>query len=514
MRAVRRAALVSWGPALGLAGCLVVALGLGPLDLHTQTPGPLDALILAGVLVVLVAAIARRLQFQPPSARAQRVSWWLAAAPTLVDIELGLAIAAGVGAVLAVTGGVASPVHPLVYGVVAFGLTLLTAPGAAVTLVAPVAIEAAWVARSDDPRALLAPAALHVVFVVAAASAHALFLRGLIASHRRRRALRLDREVHAMHERARDYRLIAAALGPASRAARARDEEERLLATGGVSLIGDATAWALATVKRSLGARTVVLAWQGDGDRLKLKELVSDHDAVVATDHLASAGLLGAVVRDRRPIVVAAAKRGQLPYYDDPDLAEGASVVAVPVLEGPHLRGVLCADRDCKFDDGAADLLADAAQQIVRSISAEQVFRAVERAKYEHERFFQAAAMLGRALTPEQVMDTAFDAAGAIVEYDAAVITLYDREQGRHRVAATRLRPGVEPMLDVAALADLEWKDNTGLAAMVVKNRHYLPAGRRAARGDGADLHPQDRSTPPARRWCCCWWPPIWPSAR
>ncbi|MBP8810240.1 MAG: sensor domain-containing diguanylate cyclase [Kofleriaceae bacterium] len=476
MRALRRAAAVTWGPAVGIAACAAVALALGPLDLHTTTPGPLDALILAGVLVVLVAAIGRRLRFQPPSARAQRVSRWLAAAPSLVDVELALAVAAGVGAVLAVTGGVTSPVQPLVYGVVAFGLTLLSAPGAAITIVAPLAIEAAWIARADEPRRLLTPVILHVVFVVAAAAAHALFLRGLVASHRRRRALRLARELHAMHERARDYRLIAAALGPTSRSARARDEEERLLAAGGVSLVDDATAWILSTAKRSLGARTVALAWCGDGDRLKLKDVISDWDDLVAAEALPSTGLFGAVMRDRAPVAVVA-KRGQLPYYEDAAAADGAAVVAVPVLEGTHLRGVLCADRDDRFADGAVELLTDAAQQIVRAIAAEQVFRAVERAKYEHERFFQAAAMLGRALTPEQVMDTAFDAAGAIVEYDAAVITLYDRDKARHRVAAARLRSGVEPLLDPASLADLEWKDNAGLAAMVVKNRHYLPAG-------------------------------------
>ena len=476
-RALRRAAAVTWGPALALAGCVLVAFGLGPIDLHTETPGPRDALSLAAIAVLLGAAIARRLKFEPPSARAQRVSWWLAVAPTLVDVELALAISAGTGALLAVTGGVASPVHPLVYGVVAFGLTLLSTPGAAVALIAPAVIEGAWVARASEPRALLMPAALHAVFLVAAAVAHALFLRGLVASHRRRRALRLEREVHAMHERARDYRLISAALGPASRAARARDDEERLLATGGVSLIGDATAWVLATVKRSLAARTVALAWITDGDKLRLKEIVSDRDDLVAGDQLPTAGLLGAVLRDRAPIVIERAKVGQLPYYDDASVADGAAVVAVPVLEGAHLRGVLCVDRATRFDDGTVELLLDSAQQIVRAIQAEQVFRAVERAKYEHERFFQATALLGRALTPEQVMETAFEAAAAIVEYDGAVITLYDRDAARHRIAAVRTRAGTAPLLDAAALTGVEWKDNAGLAAMVVKNRHYLPAG-------------------------------------
>jgi len=103
------------------------------------------------------------------------------------------------------------------------------------------------------------------------------------------------------------------------------------------------------------------------------------------------------------------------------------------------------------------------------------VFRAVERAKYEHERFYQETAVLGRALTPEQVMETALDACAAIVEYDAAVIALYDKTRKSHKITATRVRG--EGLFDPDQLRDLEFKDNAGLAAMVVKNRHYLPAG-------------------------------------
>jgi diguanylate cyclase (GGDEF)-like protein len=153
------------------------------------------------------------------------------------------------------------------------------------------------------------------------------------------------------------------------------------------------------------------------------------------------------------------------------------ALVAVPIAEAGHLRGVLAADRDAAFSEADRDLLADASAQVLRVVQAERVFRAVERAKYEHERFYQATAMLGRALTLEQVMETAFDAAAAIVEYDAAVIALYERARARHRVAAVRVRPGGEGLVDPAQLADLEFKDNAGLASMVVKNRHYLPAG-------------------------------------
>jgi diguanylate cyclase (GGDEF)-like protein len=295
--------------------------------------------------------------------------------------------------------------------------------------------------------------------------------------YRRRRAKRLDDELIALRDAAKDYRLIAAALGPGSRAPRTRDEEERLLAIGGVGMIGDAMSWVLATLKRSLQARTVALLWldEADGERVKLKEIVSDADDITETPRLPSAGVLGAVVRDRAPLIVGATKPGQVPYYDG--ARAGVALVAVPILEGTHLRGILAADRDAAFVEADRDLLADATAQVLRVVQAEQVFRAVERAKYEHERFYQATAMLGRALTVEQVIETAFDAAAAIVEYDVAAIALYDKAKARHKIAAVRVREGGAGIVDPAQLADLEFKDNAGLAAMVVKNRHYLPAG-------------------------------------
>jgi diguanylate cyclase (GGDEF)-like protein len=415
-------------------------------------------------------------QFAPPSARAQRVSFWLAAASDLADLELALTLVAGIHVVIAVTGGLDSPAYPLLYGLVAFAMTVMARPGAVAALVAAVLLEAALVMRGRIAAPQLLAASIHAAYLVGAAAAHAVLLRGLTARYRRRRAARLDEELSALRDSARDYRLIAAALGPSSRAPRGRDEEERLLAIGGVGMIGDAASWVLGTLKRSLGAMTVALLWlDDDGERVKLKEVASDADDITELPRLPSAGILGAVVRDRQPLLCAATKPGQLPYYESG--RAGLALVAVPLIEHGHLRGILAADREAPFSEADRDLLADASAQVLRVVQSEQVFRAVERAKYEHERFYQATAMLGRALTVEQVIETAFDAAAAIVEYDVAAIALYDKAKARHKIAAVRVREGGEGIVDPAQLADLEFKDNAGLAAMVVKNRHYLPAG-------------------------------------
>lgn len=476
-RAMRRAGKVSIGAAAATLACIVVAIGGvdGASVLAPTMPLP-QAMIATAITALVVIAVIRRAQFAEPTARAQRVSMWLAAAQDLADLELALSLVAGIHVVIAVTGGLESPAYPALYGLVAFSMTVLARPGAFATIGTAIFLEAALLVRSGITEVAAFDAGLHVLFLGGAACAHAVLLRGLTNRYRIRRNRRLEEELAALRDSARDYRLIAAALGPGSRAPRPREEEERLLAIGGVGMIGDAMSWVLATLKRSLNARTVALLWveDSDADRVKLMEVASDADDITESPRLPTAGVLGAVLRDRQPLLVGATKPGQLPYYDSG--RAGVALVAVPILEGVHLRGVLAADRDAMFTEADRDLLVDAGAQVLRVVQAEQVFRAVERSKYEHERFYQATAMLGRALTPEQVMTTAFDACAAIVEYDAAAIALYDKDRAKHRIAAVRVGDGGKGIIDENIIG-FEFKDNAGLASMVIKNRHYLPAG-------------------------------------
>jgi two-component system cell cycle response regulator len=480
-RALRRAGKVSLGAMAGALACVVVSIGgVDGAALFASEMPLAQSVIASSIAALVVIAVIRRVQFSPPSARAQRVSMWLAAATDLADLELCLTLVAGTHLVIAVTGGLDSLAYPVLYGLVAFAMTVLARPGAFATLGAALFLEGALLVRTGITEETIFAASLHALFLVGAALAHALLLRGLTSRYRHRRARRLDEELVALRDSARDYRLIAAALGPGSRAPRTRDEEERLLAIGGVGMIDDSMSWVLTTLKRSLNARTVALLWVDDSDgatpeaRIKLVEVASDADDIVENPRLPTAGVLGAVIRDRQPLLVAATKPGQLPYYDNG--RAGIALVAVPIMEGVHLRGILAADRDAPFSEADRDLLNDAGGQVLRVVQAEQVFRAVERAKYEHERFYQATAMLGRALTPEQVMATAFDACAAIVDYDAAAIALYDKDRAKHRIAAVRIGDGGKGIID-ENITGFEFKDNAGLASMVIKNRHYLPAG-------------------------------------
>lgn len=479
----RRAARVLGGPAVA-AGALAV-LGAGALDDAARVPGAAPVTFVASVVVLVFLSVVARVRFEEPSARAQRVSLWVRWATPAMDVQLGLALVAGAYTAIAVTGAGASPLYPAIYGVVAFAVTFQSRAGALATLLAAFALEGAAFARGPQTMDAVVASSLHVGFIAAAGAAHAVFLRGLVRRQRVRHRARIEAEVRALREEARDYRLIAPALDPQSRAPQTREAQEAKLADGAVESVRASVYTTLALLKRALDARTVALLWlDPSGRAFKIKELVSDSDAVTERRTLPLSGAPSAIARDRAPIALPNAKASQLPYYEL-DEHIGA-FLGVPVLDGAHLRGVLCADRPAIFEERDAAVLQDSTEQIVRAIQSEQVLQAVERAKYEQERFFRASDMLCRALTLDQVLQTAFDAAAQIAEFDVAAIALYDRDARRHRVSKVRVREGSEGLVDVDQLSGLEFRENAGLASMVVKNKHYLPAA-------GA---PRDAGTP------------------
>lgn len=477
LRGLRRAVRVSGGALIAALACAAVAAGV------TTRGGPTSAAATAAtalVTLVVLAALIRRMRFVAPSARAQRVSPWMAAAPVLIDVELALALMAGCAAAVAATGGPTSPLYPLIYGVVAFAATFLSPAAASAAVLVALALAAAQVAGAADPTPLIPGAALRAAFVLAAALSHALFLRGLVRRLRADHQRQLDDDLERRREAARDYRLIAAALGAESRAGRDRADEEQALAAGSAEVVGASIYHTLGLLKRATSARTAVLLWLDErGESLRIKEAHTDVDWIACGARVPLTGALGAALRDRKVVSLPQTRAGQIPYYEGGGDAAAGPLVAVPVCDGPHLRGLLAADRgpaEAPFDQRDVELLGGAAQQVVHSIHAEQVFIAVERAKYEHERFYHASALLGRALTLEQVMETAFDAAAEIVDCDLAAITLYKPDTRRHKVQGVRHRPGAQPLVAPDTLEGLEFRDNAGLVAMVVKNRHYLPA--------------------------------------
>jgi diguanylate cyclase (GGDEF)-like protein len=404
-----------------------------------------------------------------------------------LDLELGLLCVSVAFALVELAGGGASPFYPVVLLLCAF---LVTFNSAAVGVAV-----AGWAVALEAGAAALGTTAwdgalVRAGFLVAFAAAHAAFLRGEVTRLRLGHARELKTALRRAEDEAREYRLLVAGRGdtdergPSGERARTRADEEQLLYRAAVEDIRASMFYTLELTKRALSLHTCAVLWlTEDGAWMEIKECATDSGAIREGAVPAGEGAPGGVIKRAAPVRMADLKPGYagLSYYEGGADA-GAKVrhfCAVPVTEGPHLRGVLCADRadgtggggaPAPFSEREEEALAAAAEQLVRAVHNERIFVDVEKTKYEQTNFFAASKLLLSARTADEAYARAFEACRRIAHHDLAAVALFDRERKRHLIARVA---GDAP--DAGELEGLEFADNTGLAAMAVKNRHYLP---------------------------------------
>ncbi len=458
--AIRRFVRAIWG------FCVVAVLGTllwrGAFpDLRLPGAGWSGAVAAALLAAVLAVKVASRLR----TSERRRTPW----REVVCDIELGLLLLTATYVFLSILGGVTSPIHPLIYALVSFLVTfhrlLVGIPLALATIAFEGLMAFGPVAAPGGAAAFPG----HVAFIVIFALLNVVFLHAEVARQRRERRNRLEEEVASMREEARDFRLISTALGADSRV-RSRAEEEQKLSQGSIETIHQQLFHTLDLLRRSLSLQTCGLLWlDSAGEKLKFKELASDSSLVAEGPLPAQTGVFGAILKDRRPLLLESPRPQLLPYYEGP--AEVSAFLGVPVVEGHAARGLLVADRraGAPFGPSEVELFTGAAGQVMRIVQSERVFQAVERSKHEHERFYKASSALNRALTLAEVYEAAIEGARGVCEFDFAAIATYDIRDGGHAICRA-VGEGAE-LLD-----GKRYRDAGSLAAVVVKNKLALPS--------------------------------------
>jgi len=462
----RTALSLWWGVAAAVAFGALVTRGFFE-DLRRGGADAVRITAATALAALLAARVVGRLR---PSVEpdVEPLSPWMEAGQ---DLELGLLVVVATHTLLQFAGGLTSPVYPVFYAMVTF-LVAYNRAWVGVTLVGiSLVLEVLILHQAGQLGASLGLLASHGAFAVFFGTVSLALLRVEVSKLRREHTHRMDAEIHSMRQEARDFRLISATLTEGG--GRSREKQEQHLYTGAVESIHQAIFFTLALLKDTLSVQSCVLLWLDErGQYLSIREMVTECD-----DHLvqkapfpARSGVLGGVIKNRTALSTVKPGSKAIPYYTG-GVGVGA-FLGVPVVESGHLRGVLCLDRSGPESFGATEreLLEEAARQIMHTVQAERMFCAVERSKYEQERFFKASEMLNSALGLERVYETAFAAAREIVGFEYGAITLFDDVAKRHTVAAVTGDA-------LATFAGLSYPDNAGLVAMAVKNRHYLPAG-------------------------------------
>ena len=433
-----------------------------------------ESVLMGFALVVLLLALSAKLRFRRPSARRQNVSSVLRHSELLVDIQLSVGLLAAFYSVSLCSENLFFMLSPLLFLLLAFSGAFLLPLAGFLMLALVWILESSMMMVGDAGEAPL----LRIGFATLFFGLHAFFIKGTVKHLGFAYNKRLKKELSLQRQSAREFRMIGASLRHTKENIHNRDVELGKLQQSAVVVLQDSIQRSITLLQSVLSANTVAVLWLNEqGNVLKIKGLKTSQKNLIASKEVPITGVIAALVRDQKPCLLPSTRQKQLSYYESHSDATATSFIGVPIMEGKNLRGVLVADRLNEFAHSDLDALEIAAGHVIKLVESEQLFSTVERSKFEHEQFFYASSLLCQALTLDQVVETAFDAALAIVDYDLAIVSLYDKSSRRHRIQAFRVPPECPPMVTSDDLANVSFKDNAGLVSMVVKNRHYLPAG-------------------------------------
>src|SRR5580698_9415823 len=384
-----------------------------------------------------------------------------------LDFEIGSLLTIALEAALVrYDGGLNGHLSPALYVLVAL-VAAFARPLAGVLVVAWLLVLEAGLRLEGgghtDPTAF----ATHAGFVAAFALLNLTLLRAEVVRIRATARARVEAQLHRIREDARSYRL----LGAGEESDRAEVRADRL-ARASVEEIHQSVHYALDLLRRSLDLHTAVLLWLNDaGTHLRISELSTSSNEVQDDPFPAGDGVLGAVLAKRTPVSLDGLKPTfRVPYYPGP--CPVRALVAVPVLDGETLRGVLAIDRleNVAFTADEEEMVAQAARFCLRAIQNERVFLQLERAKVEQGKLYRAAQALGSALSEKDVVEAGVRAAREIASFDLAAVTVYDESTRTHEIVAAKCADG-----KIDDLVGVRFAHNTGLVSMVVQNRCPLP---------------------------------------
>lgn len=397
------------------------------------------------------------------------------------DLELALLSVTSVYVALALTGGLASPLYPALYLVLALLMVFHTPWVGVGAVAAALGVELALAWQGGHLVSRWPDVAAHGGFIVAFAVLYHLALAASVAAARRKASSAVEAHVRELHERARDYRLIVSQ--DAARKQEPQDQEKWLLAA--VEEVDAAVRASLEVAEAALGTHTVAVYLLSADDRsLRLRECLSGSSRVAVHPLSAAEGLPAVVLRKRAPVRLCGSFKGAS-YYDGGEAPR--SFLGVPLVEHRPghdgegwLRGIVVADRleEEAFTDQDEQVLSIVAREVLRAIEIERVMGYIRKEKEEKARFHETLGSLNARSDLGGIAEEIVKAAASLVPQGAHALDLVavtlateDGDTGRwqHRVVGAA---GAW----AEALRGLAFEDNGGLVSKAVGVRASLPA--------------------------------------
>lgn len=460
-----------WPTALAVTAVALLAQGRFE---SAATAGWQGLAVVAGLVAAIVVRASERwrTRFRRRKPRQHRI-----------ELEIGLALLCLCEVLLQATGGARSLFEPALYLVVAL-LVFFHRRAVGLSLGIGALCLDAGLAMARGELAL--PAQWTRLAFMAVFAGLALGLLSMDALRRRKdHSRRINDEIRALHEDARDYRMIGAALGPESRSRPPREEAEKRVQAA-VCAMRESVLHILEMVHCAMRPHTAILLWlDAEGKELKIKEVISESDRLEERPLRAGEGVLGGILKRLAPVnLINLRDSSRFTYYSGPENVR--FFLGVPVLENGIPRGILAVDRtdDRAFDETDELLLGHAAREVMRALENERILAHVDSAKQVQERFYRASESFREALTFEDVYRVTCQAACEIAAWDLAAVTLQSADE--HHIA--KVFGDADPKLEGQRI-----DDGVSLCSMAAKNRHELPLHGESPGRDVAVFSPKVR---------------------
>lgn len=328
--------------------------------------------------------------------------------------EIGLLFISSTFLLLSLFGGVFGPLYPLVYALTAYLSAFSSFSASLGFFVALIGAEAALV-FGGGPLGQSAKLAFlsHVTFHAFFSVLYSVLLRGEMLVRRKQASSAVAKQLETAFSEARDYRFLAAVNDNSE-----VDERRRLLAS--VASVRDAVYNLLAVAERALQPTTLAFYWlDSAGDTLRLKEARGASDSLAADGVPAKEGVFGVILTKCAPLRLSNLRnyRGLAYYREGEAIASDITdFIGVPLLDGPHLRGVLVADRQggAEFSSMDQAVLEALAVEVMRTVEVERLIGDMDHERKRRERFFRAIQAFARARTTAEVAHAAFESVAQV----------------------------------------------------------------------------------------------------
>jgi two-component system, cell cycle response regulator len=373
-----------------------------------------------------------------------------------------------------VSSGATHLAYPLIYGFIAALAVVVETKTVVLVICAAVLVEVLHMIT--DSNAMVRSLA-HIGSIFAFAAAFAFLLRGRALVLKRQQSHQIASTLMQVEQDARDFRL-SESLRPGSQlpaietSASLGSQHRRWL--GSVRAIRDALHDVLELARLSVDADTVLYFAYDEAHRaLKLKASIPDDESPSTMEQPLSSteGALGAVIKTKAPVRMLPKEPGR--HLGHPAQRKACAFLGVPMIEGQKLRGVLVANRlaPSPFGEDDEKRFEVIAGEVLRAVESERIFANLDRVRHEQERFFDAFALLNRALKPDAVATCLLEAVDRIKTLDFAAVTGYDPQSEEHTILRLRTSVSGKRKIEGTAYRNTEG----GLVVMALKNGRPLP---------------------------------------